>query len=83
MSILVRIVVILASLHMHSNTRNLPAQQDASDSTQTGTTNFDGSKAFEHVRQLVQIGPRPSGSEAIRTAQAYIVGRLRSCWLSN
>lgn len=39
---------------------------------------FDGARAYEHVRQLVALGPRPSGSEAIHRAQAYIVAQLKS-----
>jgi glutaminyl-peptide cyclotransferase len=39
---------------------------------------FDGARAYEHVRQLVAFGPRPSGSEALHRAQAYIVSQLKS-----
>ena len=33
---------------------------------------FSGEKAFEHTKQLVGLGPRPSGSAAIEPARAYI-----------
>ncbi len=33
---------------------------------------FDSNRAWEHLRQLVAIGPRPSGSPAIEQARAYI-----------
>jgi len=33
---------------------------------------FDASRAFEHVRQLTAIGPRPSGSPAIIETRRYI-----------
>ncbi len=39
---------------------------------------FDGARAYEHVRHLVEIGPRPPASDGIHRAQAYIVGQLRS-----
>ena len=39
---------------------------------------FDGARAYEHVRQLVALGPRPSGSEALHRAQAHIVSQLKS-----
>lgn len=39
---------------------------------------FDGARAFEHVRHLVEIGPRPPDSDGIRRAQAYIIGQLKS-----
>jgi glutaminyl-peptide cyclotransferase len=41
------------------------------------TDGFDGARAYEHVRRLVEIGPRPPGSDGIRRAQAYIVGQLK------
>jgi glutaminyl-peptide cyclotransferase len=44
----------------------------------SSTGGFDGAKAFEHVRKLVEIGPRPPGSEGIHRAQDYIVGQLKS-----
>lgn len=42
------------------------------------TGGFDGSQAYEHVRQLTEIGPRPPGSDGIRRAQVYIIGQLKS-----
>jgi hypothetical protein len=39
---------------------------------------FDGARAFEHVRRLVEIGPRPPASDGIHRAQAYIIGQLKS-----
>lgn len=39
---------------------------------------FDGARAYEHVRHLVEIGPRPPDSDGIHRAQAYIIGQLKS-----
>jgi hypothetical protein len=39
---------------------------------------FEGARAYEHVRRLVEIGPRAPGSDGIHHAQAYIVGQLKS-----
>jgi glutaminyl-peptide cyclotransferase len=39
---------------------------------------FDGARAYEHVRHLVEIGPRTPASEGILRAQAYIIGQLKS-----
>jgi glutaminyl-peptide cyclotransferase len=44
----------------------------------SSTGGFDGAKALEHVRKLVEIGPRPPGSDGIHRAQEYIVGQLKS-----
>jgi len=43
---------------------------------------FDPSRAYEHMRQLVGFGPRPPGSEGIKKAQAYIEKELKSYGLS-
>jgi Zn-dependent M28 family amino/carboxypeptidase len=37
---------------------------------------FDAARAWEHLRQLVAIGPRPAGSAAIARARAYIRSEL-------
>ena len=42
------------------------------------TGDFDGARAYEHVRHLVDIGPRPPASDGIHRAQAYIIGQLKS-----
>src|SRR5881296_460334 len=44
---------------------------------QTGAApRFDSGRAWEHLRQLVSIGPRPAGSAAIQQAQKYISTQL-------
>jgi Zn-dependent M28 family amino/carboxypeptidase len=37
---------------------------------------FDSGRAWEHLRQLVALGPRPAGSPAIDQARAYIKAQL-------
>src|SRR6266571_5333398 len=41
-------------------------------------TDFNGEKAYEHVKKLVEFGPRPPGSDAIKKSQAYIQAELKS-----
>ena len=43
---------------------------------------FDSSRAWEHLRQLVAIGPRPSGSPAIEQTRKYIKDQLASAGLT-
>jgi len=43
---------------------------------------FDSSKAYEHLRQMVSFGPRPSGSAAIHQTRAYITRQLSSYGLT-
>jgi hypothetical protein len=37
---------------------------------------FDGERAFEDPRHLVELGPRPPGSEALQRAREYIAQQL-------
>ena len=39
---------------------------------------FDGERALAHVRKLVEFGPRPAGSDALKRARDYIKGELKS-----
>ena len=39
---------------------------------------FSGEKALAHVQRLVELGPRPAGSDAIEKAQSYIEKQLES-----
>jgi Zn-dependent M28 family amino/carboxypeptidase len=41
-----------------------------------GAVAFDSGRAWEHLRQLVTIGPRPAGSPAIEQARKYIKDQL-------
>jgi len=39
---------------------------------------FDSNRAWEHLRQLVSLGPRPAGSAGIEQSRAYIRKQLAS-----
>jgi len=39
---------------------------------------FDGGRAYEHLRQLVNFGPRPAGSPAIDRTRSYITDQLKA-----
>ena len=40
--------------------------------------NFSGEKAFAYVQHLVDLGPRPAGSEALEKSRLYITEQLKS-----
>ena len=42
---------------------------------------FDANRAFEHIRQLVAIGPRPPGSPGAAAARRYITSQLSAAGL--
>jgi hypothetical protein len=39
---------------------------------------FSGEKAFAHVQAMVDLGPRPPGTEAIEKTRAYLIKHLES-----
>jgi Zn-dependent M28 family amino/carboxypeptidase len=39
---------------------------------------FDGSRAYDHLRQIVSFGPRPAGSPGIERTREYIIGELKA-----
>ncbi len=39
---------------------------------------FDSAKAYQHLREIVSIGPRPSGSPGIGRTREYIIGQLKA-----
>jgi glutaminyl-peptide cyclotransferase len=41
-------------------------------------SDFDGERAFEHVRRQVEFGPRPAGSPELEKARKYIIDQLKS-----
>lgn len=41
-----------------------------------GAPVFDSNRAWEHLRQIVALGPRPAGSAAIEQSRAYIKNQL-------
>jgi hypothetical protein len=63
-----------ASGQASANTSPPAAQAPAPPAASTG--GFDGQRAFQHVSDLVAIGPRSTGTEGGRRAQEYIVRQL-------
>jgi len=49
---------------------------------QTAAPAFDSGRAWEHLRQVVALGPRPSGSAALEQTRKYITTQLRAAGIS-
>ena len=49
---------------------------------QAPAAGFDSGRAWEHLRQLVALGPRPAGSPAIDQARTYIKAQLAASGVS-
>lgn len=52
------------------------SQDKAPPASETG--GFDGQRAYDYTAKLVSFGPRPSGSDAIRQMQAYVLGEMKT-----
>lgn len=50
--------------------------------TAPATATFDSGRAWEHLRQLVAIGPRPSGSPGIEQTRRYLKDQLAAAGLT-
>lgn len=72
------LVLPLSLLGCPSN-KNTPANTTPENSPAVKTTtDFDGDRAFEHVRKQIDFGPRPAGSAELDKARAYIIDQLKS-----
>jgi Zn-dependent M28 family amino/carboxypeptidase len=66
------VLVALAVIVLAASTMAAPSSAPA----------FDAGRAFEHVRQLVAIGPRPPGSPGSRETRRYITAELAKSGLT-
>src|SRR5215510_5547386 len=61
---------------------NKPTETNVATNTSTAPvaakSDFDGDRAFEHVRKQVQFGPRPPGSPELEKARTYILDQLKA-----
>ena len=84
-------LLVLLSLLFNACNGNAPtnnAQSNASSSNAAASAAatptrpaFDGQRAFEHVRKMVEIGPRPAGSAELARTREYITGELEAAGL--
>lgn len=62
---------------------NKPTETNAAPATPgVAKSDFDGDRAFSHVRKQVEFGPRPGGSAELEKTRAYIIDQLRSFGLT-
>ena len=49
---------------------------------QSAPATFDAARAFTHLKAMVDLGPRPSGSAALRQTRAYITRQIAAMGLT-
>lgn len=76
-------LVLPLSLLGCPSTSNKPANVVSTPAVEPkSASEFDGSRAFEHVRKQIEFGPRPAGSAELEKARGYIIDQLKSYGLS-
>jgi Zn-dependent M28 family amino/carboxypeptidase len=74
MRLYVAAAVVLVSACVSAQTPSAPPAAQ--------TPSFDSNRAFEHLKQLVEIGPRPAGSPGIQKTRDYIKQQLSAVGLT-
>lgn len=72
--VLVSFVFAIACQQQVASITNSAAEPKA----ENKESGFDAKRAFDHMKKVVDFGPRPSGSPAIKKTQEYIINELRS-----
>lgn len=57
--------------------------QTAPTTSKTAPSGFDGARAWEHLKQQVALGPRPSGTPAIVATRKYITDQLKTMGITS
>ncbi len=81
LTILSALLLPLSLLGCPSNS-NKPIDTTPTSSPAKSASDFDGNRAFEHVRKQVEFGPRPAGSAELEKARGYIIDQLKSYGLN-
>ena len=75
---MVRVFVILAAIMLTmAACASSPGAQGPQPKAQ-GRTAFDSARAYQHLREIVAIGPRPAGSPGITQTRDYITRQLKA-----
>jgi hypothetical protein len=72
---LLLIAIALLACAARAQSASKPARAGSTPTPRSGVA-FDGERALTHVRKLVEFGPRPAGSDALKRARAYLVSVL-------
>ncbi len=72
-------LLLVATSGSGSSAQTPPSPATASANARAATSStFDSSKAWEHLRRQVAVGPRPSGSAALAETRRYLLDQLKA-----
>jgi glutaminyl-peptide cyclotransferase len=74
-TILLCLLLLAPAAYSAQGNREVGSNADKSGET-------DASRAYEHMKRLVELGPHPSGSDGIKKAQSYLEKELKSYGLT-
>lgn len=67
---------IMAAVFVIASTGCVSAQSE--EATPSPQVTFDSARAFEHLKQIVAIGPRPAGSPGAQKTRDYIKAQMKA-----
>jgi hypothetical protein len=76
------LILPLAMLGCPSKTNQPVNTATPESSPGKSASEFDGDRAFEHVRKQVEFGPRPPGSPELEKTRGYMIEQLKSYGLN-
>lgn len=82
MFLIILALILPISLTGCPSKSNQPGEVAPTNSPAKSASDFDGNRAFEHVRKQVEFGPRPAGSAELEKARGYIIDQLKSYGLN-
>ena len=70
--------IFLAIVFVLATSGCVSAQTSDAPQSSTQTVPFDSARAFEHLKQIVAIGPRPAGSPGAQKTRDYIKAQMKA-----
>ena len=75
---MVRVFVILAAIMLTTAACASSPEAQGPQRKAQGPISFDSARAYQHLREIVAIGPRPAGSPGIAQTRDYITRQLNA-----
>src|SRR5256714_1567146 len=79
---IISVLILAVSLTGCPSKTVQPSDVAPTKSPEKSASEFDGSRALEHVRRQVEFGPRPAGSAELEKTRGYIIDQLKSYGLN-
>lgn len=71
-------LILLGCPGSENKSADATSTNSSSSTPAKSASDFDGERAFEHVRKQVEFGPRPPGSPELEKTRSYMIDQLKS-----